>query len=61
MANKRLERVEQVKNALRVMHNEMRDARFEGNDIVIELENGYIFLIQGFISKEAFAQKTNTI
>ena len=52
--NKRLERVELAKNGLRTMHNEMHDARFDGGDMVIELNNGYIFFIQGFTTKESF-------
>lgn len=50
--NKRLERVETARNGLRVMHNEMKDARFDNGNMIIELNNGYIFYIQGFTSKQ---------
>ena len=52
--NKRLERVEIAKNGLRKIHNELHDARFDGGDMILELDNGYIFFIQGFTTRESF-------
>ena len=43
-----------AKNGLRRIHNELHDARFDGGDMLLELDNGYIFFIQGFTTRESF-------
>lgn len=55
--NKRLERVDLAKDGLRVIYHAMHDARFEGEDMVLTLENGYIFWVRGFKDKDAFEKE----
>lgn len=52
--NKRLERVENAKIGLYKIIREMHDARFDGGDMLISLEDGTIFFIQGFTTRESF-------
>lgn len=52
--NKRLERVKNAQIGLGKMIREMHDARFDGGDMLISLEDGTIFFIQGFTTRESF-------
>ena len=52
--NKRLERVETAKKGLEVIHDKMHDAVFNGSEIIVTLENGYVFYIQGFTTRDSF-------
>ena len=57
--NKRLERVENAKNWLKVVENNLHDARFDTGDMALFLDNGYIFYVQGFTTKESFDKTIN--
>lgn len=57
--NKRLERVENAKNWLKVVENSLHDARFDTGDMALFLDNGYIFYVQGFTTKESFDKTIN--
>ena len=52
--NKRLERVENARIGLSKIIREMHDARFDGGDMLISLEDGKVFFIQGFTTKESY-------
>lgn len=52
--NKRLERVENAKEWLKVVDKRLHDARFDSGDMALFLDNGYIFYVQGFTTRESF-------
>lgn len=52
--NKRLERVEQARNGLSFISTNIHDARFDGSQITIDLNDGKVFIIIGFESREMF-------
>lgn len=57
--NKRLERVENAKEWLKVVDKRLHDARFDSGDMALFLDNGYIFYVQGFTTKESFDKAIN--
>lgn len=55
--NKRLERVDLARIALRKIHNEMHDAKLEGADLIISLEDGKRFWVRGYSDEESFKKE----
>ena len=63
--NKRLERVELARVAFKSIINNIHDAKFNGNECMIKLDNGVTFLFRGFTDLDKalseFASKNEPI
>ena len=52
--NKRLERVNTAKKGLEAIHDHVQDAVFKDDEMIIVLDTGFVFYIQGFVSITAY-------
>lgn len=55
--NKRLERVNTAKKGLEAIHDHVQDAVFKDDEMIIVLDTGFVFYIQGFVSITAYEAK----